>query len=112
MNLTFYFPFLDRQMHITIDTVKLLRTSEIPTPYTRCTLSRSLLPGENIYVFINDKPMNNVFQDSLNKLQYLLDHSRIYTRIDRHGYHRCEVRGLRNKQKWSADLFYQESGKI
>lgn len=99
-------------MDITIDIVELLITSEIPKPYTRCNLSRSLLPGENIYVFINDKPLNNVFRDTANGLQYLLDHSRIYPRIDRHGYHRCEVRGLRNKQKWSADLFYQEPGKV
>ena len=112
MNLTFYFPFLDRQMDITIDTVKLSRADGILKPYTRCNLSRSLLPGENIYVFINDKPMNNFSRDSANGLQYLLDHSRIYPPIDRHGYHRCEVRGLRNKQKWSADLFYQEPGKV
>ena len=99
-------------MYITIDTVKLSRTSDIPSSYTRCTLSRPLLPGENIYVFINEKPMRNVLRDSPSLDQYLLEHSGIYPRIDRHGYHRCEVRGLRNKQKWSAELFYQEPGKI
>ena len=99
----YYTLYLDRDMKIDIATVVL--TSDM-LAFTQCNLSRPLLPGEDISILVNDRPIRTT-QGSSN-VQYLGDISSLYPRIQRNGYHRCEVRGLHNQQIWSIELYYEQ----
>ena len=94
--------YLDRDMKIDIEIVIL--TSDRLT-FTQCNLSRPLLPGEDIVILVNDRP---IYTTQGSNVQYLGDSSSLYPRIQRNGYHRCEVRGLHNKQIWSKELYYEQ----
>ncbi|XP_063424376.1 uncharacterized protein LOC134708046 [Mytilus trossulus] len=97
----------DKQMFIGISVIP---WSSDRIMHTLCNLSRPLLPGENIYISINYIPISRDRIIALDDtgLQYLGDLSSFYQSVVRNGIHLCEVTGLHNKQKWSAEFLYQE----
>lgn len=106
---SFYFYILDKQMFISISVIP---WTDDRIMHTLCNLSRPLLPGENIYISINYRPISRDRIIALDDtgLKYLGDLSSIYPRVVRNGIHLCEVTGLHNKQTWSAEFLYQEPG--
>ncbi|CAC5395629.1 unnamed protein product [Mytilus coruscus] len=97
----------DNQMSINISVIPL---SDDRIMHTLCNLSRPLLPGENLYISINYRPIatDRIFALDGTALQYAGDLTSIYPRVLRNGIHLCKVTGLHNKQKWSAEFLYQE----
>jgi hypothetical protein len=79
-----------------IDIEIVILTSDRLT-FTQCNLSRPLLPGEDIVILVNDRP---IYTTQGSNVQYLGDSSSLYPRIQGNGYNRCEVRGLHNNQIW------------
>ena len=80
--------------------------------HTQCNLSRPLSTGEKLSIYVSNRPLDFIYTLDDQKLQYLVDLSLVYPKVLMNGIHRCEVRGLHNKQIWSAEIYYQEPGRF